>query len=114
MLAWMKKRKSTTHDEGVIFAPAARPPVRGAGKYQRLYEYLEARYADTVVLTFQQVEDILGFALPDRARQEPVWWSATGLSPADDCGSNAWTLARRSALPNLRARTVAFERVSRV
>ena len=76
-----------------------------------LYEYLEHRYADRVVLTFQQVEDLLGFTLPDRARQEPGWWSDTGLGP-DDSGSNAWTLARRSAQPNLRARTVAFERVA--
>ena len=38
MLAWMKRRGSTTHDEPVSVAPAARPPGRGAGKYQRLYE----------------------------------------------------------------------------
>ena len=34
-----------------------------AGPYRLLYEYLEKRYADTVVLTLQQVQDLLGFTL---------------------------------------------------
>ena len=34
------------------------------GTYQSLYEYLEHRYANTVVLTFAQIEDLLGFPLP--------------------------------------------------
>ena len=38
------------------------------GKYKLLYQYLEHRYANTVVLTFAQIEDLLGFTLPDSAR----------------------------------------------
>lgn len=111
MLEWLRKRGSVVRrDETEIFAPAARPTMHNAGKYQRLYEYLEKRYADTVVLTFQQVEDLLGFTLPDLARQELDWWSGTGLNAAD--ASGAWTLASRTARPNLRAQTVIFERVS--
>ena len=33
------------------------------GKYKSLYQYLENRYANTVVLTFAQIEDLLGFTL---------------------------------------------------
>ena len=40
----------------------------GKHKYKALYEYLDNRYANTVVLTFAQIEDLLGFTLPDPAR----------------------------------------------
>ncbi len=43
------------------------------GKYKSLYQYLENRYANTVVLTFAQIEDLLGFTLPDSARVHQEW-----------------------------------------
>ena len=80
------------------------------GKYQLLYQYLEDRYANVVVLTFAQIEDLLGFTLPNVARVDHEWWaneaSADRLSPH----SRSWTLAKRTATPNLRAQTVVFER----
>ena len=45
------------------------------GIYGPLYQYLEHRYADTVVLTFEQMEDLLGFALPAPARTDSAWWT---------------------------------------
>ena len=83
-----------------------------AGPYRLLYEYLEKRYADTVVLTLQQIQDLLGFALPEPALTDPAWWSNTGGGISDTLWSDAWTLANRTAQPNLRASTVIFERVS--
>jgi hypothetical protein len=83
-----------------------------AGPYRTLYEYLEKRYADTVVLTLQQVQDLLGVALPDSALTDPAWWANTGRGASDTLWSDAWTLANRTAQPNLRASTVIFERVS--
>jgi hypothetical protein len=112
MFEWMKKRASTTRDEPIVLAPVARPRGRQAGKYQRLYEYLENRYADTVVLTFHQVEDLLGFTLPDLARQDLTWWAVAGASTSEARWSDAWTLASRTAQPNLRAQTVVFQRVA--
>jgi len=38
------------------------------GTYTSLYQYVENRYANTVVLTFAHIEDLLGFPLPDSAR----------------------------------------------
>ena len=61
MLERKKKPDSVAPDERMGFAPAG----RRVGKYHGLYDYLKNRYADTVVLTFQQVEDLLGFTLPD-------------------------------------------------
>ena len=83
-----------------------------AGKYRWLYEYLETRYANTVVLTFGQVEDLLGFSLPDLARTDQEWWTIADITTGEAHCSDAWTLASRTARPNLMAQTVAFERVS--
>jgi hypothetical protein len=89
------------------------PPSRAkAGPYRSLFEYLDKRYADTVVLTLQQVEDLLGIALPAIALTDPGWWADTGTGASDTLWSDAWTLAKRTARPNLRARTVVFERAS--
>ena len=83
-----------------------------AGPYRTLYEYLEKRYADTLVLTLQQIQDLLGVALPAPALTDPAWWADTGSGASDTLWSDAWTLARRTARPNLRAKTVIFERIA--
>jgi len=81
-----------------------------ATDYRPLQKYLHDRFADTVVLTFGQIEDLIGHPLPALAYSEPSWWvSATGgaaLSP--QC--RAWTQASRTALANLGARSVVFDR----
>ncbi len=113
MLEWLKKKRApTTNDRPATVAPAVRPHGRKAGKYQQLFEYLDKRYADTVVLTFQQVEDLLGFTLPELARRDLTWWAVAGAGDVESRWSDAWTLASRTAQPNLRAQTVVFERIS--
>lgn len=95
--------------EGISIAPKLQAIPRVRDGYLPLYTYLEHRYASLVVLTFEQIEALLGFALPEAARREPDWWTdAAGHGAAD---GNAWTVARRTATPNLRARNVAFERL---
>jgi hypothetical protein len=81
-----------------------------SGKYRYFYKYLEGRYADTVVLTFGQIEDLLGFALPAPARSDPDWWTNASRGTGEPQCSDAWTLARRTARPNLTAQHVVFER----
>jgi len=86
-----------------------RPPVSVPAEYLSLHKYLDERYADSVVLSFRQIEDLLGFALPDPARQQSEWWSTTrGTTPSAQ--SRCWTEARRTAVPNLGAQNVLFER----
>jgi len=77
------------------------------GEYRALYTYLEHRYASIVVLTFEQIDSLLGFSLPTPARSDREWWTDTVESERH---SAAWTAAGRTAAPNLAARTVAFER----
>ncbi len=91
-----------------MLRPTPRVPV--PDEYLSLYTYLEHRYASTVVLTFEQMESLLGFALPEAARRERDWWTGVAVPPARQ--SEAWTVAGRTAAPNLSARTVAFERLS--
>ena len=76
--------------------------------YLSLYKYLEHRYASVVVLSFEQIDTLLGFALPASARTEPGWWTAEGGVPKAHC--SAWTGAGRTAIPNLLAGNVMFER----
>jgi hypothetical protein len=83
-----------------------------AGKYRLLYKYLENRYADTVVLTFSEIEDLLGFALPDQARLHQEWWTEARTDTAATSFSDCWILASRTATPNLLAKNVVFERAA--
>jgi len=83
-----------------------------SGKYVVLYKYLEKRYANTVVLTFAEIEDLLGFSLPDLARQREDWWTQPDRGTTRPRYSDSWVLANRTARPNLLARTVVFERAS--
>jgi hypothetical protein len=113
MWQWLKRRNMLPRGES---APASTAPTRRrqAGADQLLFDYLEDRYAQTVVLTFQQIEDLLGSGLPETARQDSGWWlePQTGTTGAATGGTRAWTLAGRTARPNLQAQTVTFERVS--
>lgn len=81
------------------------------GKYQQFYKYLETRFADTVVLTLGQIEDLLGFPLPASARADSHWWTAPEDAAEPRC-SDAWILAHRTARPNLKAGHVVFDRIA--
>ena len=81
-----------------------------SGQYLSLHLYLLDRYADRVVLTFSEIEDLLGFSLPNRARLDPAWWAVSDSSIPGPQRSDSWVLANRTATPNLLARSVLFER----
>ena len=81
-----------------------------ADEYRSLHKYLDGRYADTVVLRFAEIEDLLGFALPDGARLLQDWWADTDAVGEPSTQSRSWVRASRTANANLVARTVVFER----
>ena len=113
LVAWMKRRRAPLRDRLELETePAkAKRPVT-SGKYLRLYTYLEGRYADRVVLTFTQIEDLLGFSLPDLARRNEEWWTIPDPATPSPPYSDSWILANRTARPNFMALTVVFDRVS--
>jgi hypothetical protein len=97
----------------MVSAPPVEPrSARAGGKFQPLYKYLEDRYATTVVLKVSEIEDILGFALPAQARTDRAWWTVADPSTPAGPYADAWKAARRTAVPNLLAHTVVFERMS--
>jgi len=93
-------------------ARSSLPPEQTAphvpGEYLSLYTYLEQRYSSIVVLTFEQMETLLGFALPASACSERDWWTRPAMPRRRH--SAAWTTAGRTATPNLVAKIVTFER----
>src|SRR5205809_148754 len=113
MVNWMKRRGSTAFQKREGDAETAKPQGRVmAGKYLLLYKYLKERYADTVVLTFGQIESLVGFALPDQARLNQQWWTNAAATAGGTDYADSWILARRVATPNLLAQTVVFVRGS--
>ena len=110
MPRWVRSRQP---EPEVRRAPEPTQPARRrmSAEYLALHTYLENRYAATVVLTLEQIEALLGFPLPSIARSDASWWTAA-TSMTDVRYQDAWKLAGRSAVPNLPARTVIFERAS--
>ncbi|HET9830840.1 MAG TPA: hypothetical protein VFP91_04005 [Vicinamibacterales bacterium] len=85
-----------------------RAPVIGA--YHLLHVYLRDRFANRVVLTFAEIEDLLGFHLPEAARLDRSWWQ-TGAHDVRSPQSDAWILANRTANVSLSAQRVVFDRI---
>jgi hypothetical protein len=112
MLEWFRRRR---REPAPSLRAATAPPSRGRGRdmsgpYLLLHTYLDTRFADTVVLTFAQIEDVLGFALPAQARLQPEWWTDATTNVVAPHHSDSWTLAKRTAVPNLNAQIVSFAR----
>ena len=107
MLDWL--RRFTTNP-----LPPQRPSraaQQGLGMerpYFALHEYLNARVTDSVVMSFREIEDLVGFPLPLSARRDAHWWEDADLGNASH--ANAWLLARRSATADLGTQTVEFSR----
>jgi len=119
MWNWIKWAESALRDRPRVVAlrePRVSSLPSRAGKapakYVLLHHHLEGRFADTVVLTLQQIEDLLGFELPASAHSQPEWWTMPAPHADASPHSGAWLLAGRTARPNLPAGTVTFERVS--
>jgi hypothetical protein len=108
MLSWLKGRSrkalatATGNDSGT-------PQGYGMSQaFLALHTYLKNRYANVVVLTFAQVEDLLGAPLPAPAKGDLRWWNGDDVANFEH--SNSWRLANRTAVVNLMAQTVVFER----
>jgi len=102
----------------ISYGDASRQPIlRGVnglastvGQYQGLHKYLHERFANRLVLTFSEIEDLLGFPLPEEASRDSAWWRLPETTVVTSAQSNAWALAGRTATVNLSARCVVFER----
>jgi hypothetical protein len=86
------------------------PPQPSGGEFRPLFTYLRDRFSDRLVLTFGQIEDLIGVSLPGVARVEREWWGNTESTSDRPRHSDAWILAGRTATVNLSAECVTFER----
>ena len=108
MFEWMNRRAAATVPRLQLQLSSASDLRADAGEYRLLYRYLRDRFADSVVLTFDQIEDLIGFPLPESARQREEWWACAGVTPSAQ--SDSWVLANRSAVVHLSAKIVVFDR----
>ena len=56
-----------------------------SGKYRTIGDYLSGLTSDSITITFNELEKILGFSLPNSAHNYPAWWANSGHN---HCG--AW------------------------
>jgi hypothetical protein len=110
-MSWLTRRwTGTAPDREEAQDPVKLQRLTVPGQYRPLHKYLDDRYADTVVLKFSEIEDLLGFTLPDVARVQLEWWANGDGDSAPSAQARSWTKARRTAKVNLAAQTVVFER----
>jgi hypothetical protein len=108
MLSWLKRRAPKEGKTGPVNEPAAQQGYGMSQAYRSLHTYLVNRYSSLVVMTFAEVEDLLGSPLPAGARQDLEWWNADNDQNFEH--SNSWRLANRTAVANLAAQKVTFTR----
>ena len=84
--------------------------VAARGKYAPLFRHLAALDARRWPATFQDVEAVLGFSLPNSARIHRPWWS--NQTTGGHSHALAWHAAGwRASAVDLGAEALVFERV---
>jgi hypothetical protein len=79
------------------------------GKYEPLRRYLESQAADSVNANFTQLEQILGFPLPQSAYRHQAWWA--NEAHGSHSHSRSWQDAGwETSLVNTAHKTVRFQR----
>ncbi len=59
-------------------------------KYEPLTHFLEGQRAHEVPMTFDEIERVLGFRLPEKASGSRAWWSN---NPSNNVMTKAWLAA---------------------
>jgi hypothetical protein len=88
--------------------PAAKVPGQSCGKYAPLLQFLQRQTAQRVVMTYAEIEGILGFKLPNSAYNYTVWWNPKGHPHCQawlQAGFNVADVAE-----SIRTKIVTFER----
>lgn len=81
------------------------------GKYAPLGEFLRARRASLVPMTFQEIEEVTGVKLPPKSQHHRAWWSN---NPSNNVMTKVWLDAGyETEQVDMAARKLVFRRVSR-
>lgn len=76
------------------------------GKYALLYDYLEGADSDTLHLTMDKIEAIIGAQLPDSANKYDAYWR-----PSSQPHAKVWVELGWDATPDFDDMSVTFEKV---
>jgi hypothetical protein len=88
--------------------PASKVPGQSCGKYASLLQFLQRQTAQRVVMTYAEIEGILGFKLPNSAYNYTMWWNPKGHPHCQawlQAGFNVADVAE-----SIRTKIVTFER----
>ena len=81
------------------------------GKYRRLFTHLVDYRGYEWRATFEEIEGILGFALPASAHRHPEWWANENPVHTRHTHSRAWTVAGwETTEVDIRGETAVFRR----
>ena len=102
------EEKVNIREKSVSYAERPAFPTECANsKYKALSEFLYESWEKRIVLSYEKLEDILGFALPATAYNIPhSYWANTEYHPY----AKSWLALGYKAKVNVDAKTVTFER----
>ena len=84
-----------------------KPQMKASKKYRRLTELLDESGSKTVTLTFKQIEEAIGFSLPDSAKEHRAFWANTTTHSI----ALSWLcVGYKTVDVNLNTETITFER----
>lgn len=80
-------------------------------KYAPLGDFLRTRQTNEVPMSFNEIEQVIGFALPDSSRNHAAWWSN---NPSNNVMTKIWLSAGfQTERVDLGGRRLVFCRLSR-
>jgi len=97
---------STTSTRGT---PIAEVPRQSCGKYAPLLQFLKRQTKQQIVMSYAEMEDILGVKLPNSAYKYTWWWNPNGHPHCQ-----AWLQAGFDVVDvaeSIRTKKVTFERI---
>src|SRR4029079_5573014 len=76
-------------------------------KYEALRTHLASQTGDRIPMTFEEIEDVLGFKLP-KSQAYPAWWSN---NPTNNVMTNEWLAAGyKTEQVDIEGRKLVFRR----
>ncbi len=79
------------------------------GKYDSLREHLSTQRSMVLRMNFDRIDELVG-GLPQAASKSQAWWGNERSEGTTHVQCNAWLDSGYKARPNLKARTVTFEK----
>ena len=107
-VAQLEEKMSEKQNESAAFAGRPAFPVECANsKYRALSEFLYESWEKRIILSYDKLEEILGFTLPATAHNIPhSYWANTEYHPY----AKSWLTLGYKAKVDVKNKSVTFER----